>query len=58
MEAKEKAKELFWKFRHLENKKSFIDNDNSKKCVLIAINELIDEAYFTDGYFDRQEYWE
>ena len=27
-------------------------------CALIAVDEMIEEAYFTDGYYNRQEYWQ
>lgn len=33
-------------------------NELAKQSALIAVDELIEEAYFTDGYYDRQEYWE
>lgn len=41
MTHKEKAIELFFKYRNLENKDSFINNYNAKKCALIAVDEMI-----------------
>lgn len=56
MKAKEKAKKLVLVYYDLL--KPNTDLENAKKCALIAVNYLIEEAYFTDGYYDRQEYWE
>ena len=55
MTPKDKAMELMLKYYKLipMNTVSF-----SKQCALVTANELIEEAYFTDGYYDRQEYWE
>ena len=40
----------------------------AKECALITVDELIEEAYFTDayiksvfftdGYYDKQDYWQ
>jgi hypothetical protein len=38
---KEKAEELFYKFRNIESDKSWIDNFNAKKCALITVDEAI-----------------
>lgn len=56
MNPKEKAEELVFKYYDLF--KRFIFLDEAKICAIISINELIEESYFTDGYYDRQEYWE
>ncbi len=53
MTPKDKAKELVDKYLFVDDYHSF-----SKQCALISVDELIEEAYFTDGYYDRQEYWE
>lgn len=53
MTPKEKAEEIYYKFTCVAP----LHSDN-KECALIAVDELIEEAYFTDGYYDRQEYWE
>ena len=51
---KEKAKELVLKFAF----KGAQHEGESKKFALIAVDELIEESYFTYGYYDRQDYWE
>ena len=60
MTPKEKAKELVYKYLQIDFKElaSQIDISNAKECSLISVNELIEETYFTDGYYDRQEYWQ
>lgn len=60
MTPKEKAKELINKFTrfHTNGVYSVVHKDVAKQFALIAVDELIEEAYFTDGYYDRQEYWE
>ena len=40
--AKEKAEELFYKFRNIESDKSWVDNVNAKKCALIAVDEILE----------------
>ena len=54
MKPKEKAEQLFFKYRNLENKDSFINNHNSKQCALIAVDELIIDN--TSVYSRR--YWQ
>jgi hypothetical protein len=44
MTPKEKAGQLFFKYRNLENKDSFINNYNAKKCALIAVDEIINNS--------------
>ena len=44
MTPKEKAEQLFFKYRNLENKDSFINNYNAKKCALIAVDEIINNS--------------
>ena len=71
MTAREKADELYSKYDDLLNKdfgNPIVFDNQIKQCALIAIDELIEEAYFTDayiksvfftdGYYDKQEYWE
>ena len=65
MKAKEKAKELVEKFMpfiegadRYNTTLGIYDIDISKQCALIAVDELIEESYFTDGYYDRQDYWQ
>lgn len=41
MTPKEKAEELFYKFRNIESDKSWIDNLNAKKCASVVVNEVI-----------------
>lgn len=53
MAPKEKAQELVLKFEA-----PYPYQGLSKDYALMAVDELIEEAYFTDGYYDRQEYWE
>lgn len=66
MTPKEKAQQLIYAFE------AFTDRDNelefAKQCALIAVDELIQEAYFTDayiksvfftdGYYDKQDFWQ
>lgn len=56
MKPKEKAKKLVYKYYDLL--KPNTDLENCKHCTLISVNELIEEADFTDGYYDRKEYWQ
>lgn len=68
MTPKEKAEELFYKFSRIIPPSSYVayedgvkinfDLENAKTIASITVDELIEEAYFTDGYYDRQEYWE
>jgi hypothetical protein len=55
MKPKEKAMELMLKYYNAipMNTVSF-----AKQFALIAVDELIEEAHFTDGYYDRPEYWQ
>ena len=57
MTAKEKAKELYWNFYQNVSDTSFPE-ETAKKLALIAVDELIEEVYFTDGYYNRQDYWQ
>ena len=59
MTPKEKAKELVDKMRDTYYiTGDFCYDSTAKQCALIAVDELIEEAYFTDGYSDWQDYWE
>lgn len=55
MTPKEKAKELMLKYYELipMNTISF-----AKQCALIAVDEIIEEAYFSNGYYQRHKYWQ
>lgn len=58
MTPKEKAEQLFFKYRNLENKDSFINNYNAKKCALIAVNEILLEHFGdTSDYGTRRYYY-
>ena len=57
MTPKEKAKELYWNFYQNVSDTSFPE-ETAKKLALIAVDELIEEVYFTDGYYNRQDYWQ
>jgi len=69
MTAKEKAEELVQKLidkAYSEDSEGLYTNI-AKKAALIAVDEIIEEAcftdeyiksvFFTDGYYDRQDYW-
>jgi hypothetical protein len=70
MTPKEKAEELVEKYFYLFSVEleNTIDYREAKQCALIAVDELIKEAYFTkgyieevfftDGYYDKQDYWQ
>jgi hypothetical protein len=68
MTSKEKAKELVDKFKphshfwvhDLGRQKDYeIEQlENAKQCALIAVDEAIEESYFVDKTYCRQEYWE
>jgi hypothetical protein len=60
MTPKEKAIEIYEKF-YYQLPSSLMDKVKdciAQECALISANELIEEAYFTDGYYDRETYWE
>ena len=60
MTPKEKAKELFFKYRNLENKHSYINNYNAKKCALIAVDEILNDDWYIATAEDlraRDKYW-
>jgi len=56
MTPKKQAKELVDKFMNCDN--MIFLTEGAKQCALIAVDEMIKEAYFTDGYYDRQDFWE
>jgi hypothetical protein len=61
MKPKEKAKELVLKFlsrTYSDVLLSIPESKHAKQCALIAVDELIEEVYFTDGYYNRQDYWQ
>ena len=66
MTPKEKAEELVKKFFEFNHRVKW-DSDNSewahnyyqaKQCALIAVDELIKEGFFTDGYYNRAAFWQ
>jgi hypothetical protein len=52
---KEKAKELFWEFFHIVNKRE------AKQCAIIAVDKILIELtnipYGID-YINRRDYWQ
>jgi len=58
MSTKEKAKELVDKYFIELNEHNECYEEAAIQCALIAVDELIEESYFTDGYYDRQDYWQ
>ena len=68
MTPKDKAQELVEKYAYHLWIDGVCDYDKAKQCALIAVDELIKEAYFTkgyieevfftDGYYDKQDYWQ
>jgi len=70
MTPKEKAKELLDKMAYGNSYDEYHNSSlyTAKQCALIAVDELIEEAcftdeyiksvFFTDGYYDRQDYWQ
>lgn len=60
MTHKEKAIELFFKYRNLENKDSYINNYNATKCALIAVDEILNDDWYITTNEDlraRDNYW-
>jgi hypothetical protein len=57
MTPKEKAKQLFFKYRNLENKDSFINNYNAKQCALIAVDEIVKQLEQYGYYKSLMTYW-
>ena len=58
MTPKEKAEELFFKFRKLESGESWINNTNAKQCALIAVDEILNNDGFTRLDIYLTEYWQ
>jgi hypothetical protein len=58
MSPKEKAKEIYWKYYQLVADGSHPEL-NSKKCALIAVNEILEEALGLDDndYQLKSDYW-
>jgi hypothetical protein len=54
MTPKEKAKELFQKYRLLENGESWINNYNSKQCASICVDEILSTYIDIDP---KLSYW-
>ena len=57
MKAKEKAEELYYKYYQIVADCGYPE-EKAKQCALISVDELIEEVYFTDGYYNRQDYWQ
>jgi hypothetical protein len=53
MEAKEKAKELFLKFRQIPPFSPYtgIDDGEAKQCALIAVDEILDYIQEEDNWY-------
>ena len=53
MEAKEKAEELFLKFRQIPPFSPYtgIDDGEAKQCALIAVNEILDYIQEEDNWY-------
>jgi hypothetical protein len=63
MTPKEKALELYWKYYNriehtLSEEYSEHETFLCKECALIAVDELITEGFFTDGYYNRSAFWQ
>lgn len=58
MTPKEKAGQLFFKYRNLENKDSFINNYNAKQCALIAVDEIVKQLQQYGYYKSLMTYWD
>ena len=63
MTTKEKALELYWKYYNriehtLSEEYSEHENFLCKECALIAVDELIKEGFFADGYYNRAAFWQ
>lgn len=63
MIAKEKAKELFLKFRQIPPSSPYtgVDDGEAKQCALITVNEILDSSpmYYTGfEYESNLEYWQ
>ena len=50
MKAKEKAKELVYKYFNLTDHMQF---DEAKECALIAVDEILKSGIEIDYYFDK-----
>ena len=61
MTAKEKAKDIFDKFafeKTPEGYKMFQTSNESKRCSLIAVNEIIEAIEDIFETLDEREYWQ
>jgi hypothetical protein len=58
MTAEEKAEELFYKYRHLKNFDSYINDKNAKQCALIAVDEVIEQLEGYGWYKPQKTYWD
>ena len=57
MTPKEKADDLVDKYLQ-DTKYKFGFREVRKECALIAVDELIKEGFFTDGYYNRAAFWQ
>ena len=57
MTPKEKANDLVDKYLQ-DTKYKFGFREVRKECALIAVDELITEGFFTDGYYNRAAFWQ
>ena len=58
MTPKEKAKQLIISYSRNKDLQFALNDFLAKQCALIAVDELIKEGFFTDGYYNRAAYWQ
>jgi hypothetical protein len=58
MTPKEKAKQLIISYSRNKDLQFALNDFLAKQCALIAVDQLIKEGFFTDGYYNRAAYWQ
>lgn len=58
MTPKEKAKQLIISYTRNKHLQFGLNDFLGKQCALIAVDELITEGFFTDGYYNRAAFWQ
>lgn len=58
MTPKEKAKQLIISYTRNKHLQFGLNDFLGKQCALIAVDELIKEGFFTDGYYNRAAFWQ
>ena len=58
MTPKEKAKQLIICYSRNKHLQFALNDFLAKQCALIAVDELITEGFFTDGYYNRAAFWQ